>query len=267
MQKESIYVSIIMLITSTILVLLPVFFIIIFTILYQKRHAAFLGRLEALKSANEKELLRSQLEIQERTFEKISQEIHDNIGQEISIAKLYLSTVDRFNPDEVDIKTTEAIQLLTKVMDDVRSLSKYLNSNTIQTNGLTEVIRGNLEQIERTGKLTTTLNIEGEIKYLDESKEFAIFRIFQEAVNNVIKHAKANQISVALDYRSHELALMIADDGSGFLPHSSEENKYSHTSGINNMQKRAMLIGANYSLDSSVENGTVVKLIIPYNND
>src|SRR5436190_9626452 len=129
MQTESIHIAIIMLVTSTVLVLLPVAFIIIFTVLYQKRQISFLARLETIRSANEKELLRSQLEVQEKTFERISQEIHDNIGQEISIAKLYLNTVNKYDPVEVDIKTSEASLLLTKVMDDVRNLSKYLHSN------------------------------------------------------------------------------------------------------------------------------------------
>src|SRR5690349_10551155 len=100
MQTEGIHIGIIMLVTSTALVLLPVAFIIIFTMLYQKKQISFLARLEIIKAENEKELLRSQLEIQEKTFEKISQEIHDNIGQEISIAKLYLNTVNKFDPEE-----------------------------------------------------------------------------------------------------------------------------------------------------------------------
>lgn len=267
MQKESVYIGIIMLIASTVLVLLPVFFIIIFTILYQKRQVIFLGRLEVLKSTNERNLLCSQLEVQEKTFEKISQEIHDNIGQEISIAKLYLNTINKYDPHEVDFKTSEASQLLTKVMDDVRNLSKYLNSNIIQSTGLTEAIKGNLHQIEKTGKYCTSLNIEGEIQYMQESKEFAIFRIFQEAVHNIIKHAKAKQISITLNYQSTELEMIIVDDGTGFQSPLLKENKSSFTSGINNMQKRAILIGAKYSLDSTLKNGTVIKLLIPYHND
>ena len=113
-----------------------------------------------------------------------------------------------------------------------------------------------------------SLNIEGEVKYIDESKEFAVFRIFQEALNNIIKHSKATHVSVTMNYRNNFLQLIIGDNGTGFLKNSNFENTSYCSSGLINMQKRAKLIDADFHIDSSIEDGgTVIKLLIPYNND
>jgi two-component system NarL family sensor kinase len=258
-------------------VILIIFFICIFLVAvlagfiswilfaYQKKQIHYLSQLETIKNNNEKELLRAQLEMQEETFQHISLEIHDNIGQFISLAKLHLNTIDTSSKEALPEKIGYAADLLTKALDDLRDLSKSLSSDLIKNAGLEKAMEMEVTQLRKIANYDIVFEVQGNYSILNDQKEIIIFRIFQEAVNNIIKHAMATRISIKLNFLKDQLSLCIADNGIGFLydPSSSME-VHGKGEGIRNMKRRAKLIDSSLSITSEPGQGTRITIDIPY---
>jgi signal transduction histidine kinase len=217
------------------------------------------------KSAHEKALvefdrtmLQSRLEIQEQTFKTISQELHDNFGQTLTLAKLNLNTLDFKAADTEHEKVKSTVDLLTQTIQSIRDLSKNLHADIISENGLIYALESELKLIEKAGTLKTTLSVTGETEWMDSGKSLIIFRIVQEALNNIVKHANATTIDVKFHF-GDELRLTIEDNGAGFVKTDEQKNG----SGLRNMSDRARVIGAQFNIQSADTGGTLVTLTIP----
>jgi len=246
---------------TTIVVLLLLGFILAMLYLSRKRQQNFALELEKVKTNFEKELLKTQLEIQEQTFQYISREIHDNIGQFISLAKLQLNTLDFKELKLVKGQVTHSADLLTKALDDLRDLSRSLSSETIRSNGLATAVEQQIAQLKKLEWSEVVYEVKGEYQFMDEQKEIFILRILQEAVNNIVRHSDARKVSILLNYTQTNLSLHIADNGRGFDPTIIGHGT---SSGISNMNKRASMIGAIFDIQSSIGTGTAVSLFVPY---
>ena len=230
--------------------------IIVLVFVYQKRQTQYLQEKASLKAAFEKELLEAQLEMQELTLKNIAQEIHDNIGQTLSLAKLNLNTI---NPEKQNSpeKIANTKELVSKAITDLRTLSKTLHTEAVLSVGLQEAIEMELRLIEKAGVFETALVIGGTPAPLDPQKELILFRAVQEALNNAIKHSEATRIEVHLHYMPAELEVAVKDNGKGFPAETVEKS-----SGLRNMQNRAKLIGGNFRLES-LHPGTEIRLNLP----
>jgi len=244
-------------------------FIIFFIVLNRFRINKHIREKKDMENIFSQTLLQTQLEIQEQTLKTISQEIHDNIGQVLSLAKLNLNTIDITKQDELLEKISGSKQLVSKAIQDLRDLSKSLNTDNIAAIGLLRAIEYELDLIKKAGEHQTVLEINGSIIRPDPQKELIVFRIVQELLNNIIKHAEAKLIKVQANYSSAELELTISDDGKGFNlePIEKEENTDNGSGlGIRNMHNRAKLIGADFTMNSIGGQGTTVKLKLPLNS-
>ncbi|MBV8253304.1 MAG: hypothetical protein JO154_11910 [Chitinophaga sp.] len=258
-MENDIILSIVM---ATLLFLLLISFIIAFWMIYQRRRAAHQQEKQQLKSAFDQEMLRTQLEIKEQTQKNISQEIHDNIGQVLSLVKLNMSTIDTATNPALFEKINDSKQLLTKAIHDLRNLSKSLDTDLIMDKGLCAGIGQEVEMLRRIGTFDINFQIEGNPVRLEPNKELILFRIFQEVLNNIIKHARATAIDINLDYQQQCCIMDIADNGEGINPKILQ----GETSGIGlgSMRKRSNLIGADLSIAENEPQGTRVKVNIPY---
>jgi len=166
-QNQEIYVVIL---TGIALALFLVGFIVTMLFLYQRRQHRQQQQLIRMKDQYEQEVLRSQLEIQESTFKTIAQELHDNIGQVLSVVKLSLSVL----PLEKDHQAYESVQasrqMLNKVIADMADLTKSLHTDRISQIGLSEAIRFDLDSLKRTGLLEVEFSVSGPEYPFDEQK-------------------------------------------------------------------------------------------------
>ena len=260
MQDKEIVISIV--IICTLLIIILIGFIAVILLLYRKKQNLFNIRLESIKANYDKELLKTQLEIQEYTFQYISREIHDNIGQFISLAKLHLNTLEiRGNPHATS-RVFDAVELLTRALDELRDLSRSLSSDIIRNGGLTKAIEQLVTQLQKLAIPEVSFEISGDYQFLNEQKEIFILRILQEAINNVIRHSGADRIRILLNYENNSLVLSIHDNGKGFDTAIIHHQK--NTAGLSNMMKRAKMISAEFQIESVLHSGTVVTLIAPY---
>jgi two-component system, NarL family, sensor kinase len=212
-------------------------------------------------------VLQSQLEIQEKAFNDISNEIYNNIGQMLSLAKLNLNTLDTGLPETTEEKIRYSKELVGQAIIDLRQASKSLNPKWVTETGIRNAIQHELELISRAGQYKTDLLLNGEPFKFDRQKELVIFRIFQELLNNIIKHANAKTVFVRLLYQPRLFNLTVSDDGDGFEMSAYQPHKPSPGLGISNMQNRATLIGGSFQLSSTLGKGTTVSVNLPLENN
>jgi signal transduction histidine kinase len=255
-MEENIIISITI---ATLLFLLMICFMIAFWMIYRRKRAAHVVEKEQLKAAFEKEILLSQLEIREQTLKNISQEIHDNIGQVLSLIKLTISSIETAEDESLAEKVTNSRLLISKVIQDLRDLSKSMDTDMIAEKGLFAAISSELEMIKKTGAYDVTMVTEGTVSRMESSRELILFRIFQEVMNNVMKHANATEVRVNIVFAVTLSSLEIRDNGCGFdipLTLSSPGKGM----GLRNMNTRSVMIGATFSIENNVPSGTITRI-------
>lgn len=214
----------------------------------------------------QKTLLQSQLEIQEQTLKNISQEIHDNIGQALSLAKLNMNTMLPVSDDRLYQKIINSKELISKAISDLRDLSRSLDTDYVKEMGLQRAIEYELEIMQKTETIETNIQVEGTVVRLDKQKELILFRIIQETFHNIIKHAEAKLLLVDVLYEQDQLTLKIVDDGKGMdINPAMRESEQKTGLGLRNMKNRAKLIGADFLIDSTPRKGTKVQIVLPFN--
>lgn len=232
--------------------LILIFFFLLF-VQSNRRKMMHIREKNQLQLTYEKALMQSQLEIQEETLTHISEEIHDNIGQALSLVRLQLNTLGT-SPDEGKINATD--ELLGKAISDLRSLSHSLNSRQLLETGLPATIGKMLSYLEKSGKYSTSFSDNSDLSELDGEKSIFLLRMIQEIINNIVKHAEATEVQISLDGNSRQFSVRISDNGKGFDTQKIDSS--GKGIGIANIMKRARLVGATISFQSSEKTGTTV---------
>jgi len=242
-------------ITTSVLMFFLLAFILFLFLVFQMRKRKAQATLE-------KEILAAQIEIQEQTFKNVSQEIHDNVGQVLSLARLNLNAILGIgSSDQASLpKIESASELIGKAISDLRNLSRSMLGDKVTETGLQVAIENELKVLQNTGQYKTQLDISGPSFRLDKQKEMMVFRMVQEAINNCIKYAKAKNILIKLMNNEEKYAVSVHDDGIGFdveLLQSKETGI-----GLKNMQNRAELIQGVFSIKSAPGKGTTIEIIL-----
>jgi signal transduction histidine kinase len=151
--------------------------------------------------------------------------------------------------------------LLSKAIGDLRNLSRTLDPENIASTRLADCLQFELDQLEKTGRYKTSLQLVGSEMPLDASKQLLVYRIAQEAINNIIKHASATAIDVALHYKDAGLSILITDNGTGFREAAPDNPQ--NGAGLRNMKNRAKLVQGTLTIHST-ETGTHLSLALPF---
>ncbi|MFD2823768.1 sensor histidine kinase [Lacinutrix iliipiscaria] len=235
--------------------------IIIFFIVFQKRKNQLL--LDKIKQQQifDEEISRTQTEIQEQTLKNIGWELHDNVGQLLSVASMQLSILGTQVSEEVKANITETTNIVRESLKEVRSLSKSLNNEVILNIGFEKSITNELDRLKRMKFTSAELSVKGEkVVISDKKHEIIMFRILQEFFSNSVKYSEAKNLSVKLDYKKDFLIINASDDGKGFDVDTAELG-----SGLLNMKSRAELIKAKFNLSSKPNKGVLLTLEYPLN--
>ena len=234
--------------------------VIVFFIVFQKRKNKLLLDKIQQQQAFEEEISNTQIEIQEQTLKNIGQELHDNIGQLLSVANMQLSIMATVVDDSIKAQFTETKDVVKDSLREVRALSKSLNTDVIANKGFQESVENEIDRLNRLQILNAKLTIEGNPQLFQNQKDSIIlFRIFQEFLSNTIKYASAEHFKVSIQYMEDGLTLNASDDGVGFNSETVENG-----AGLINMKNRAQLINATFKLESVPNNGTSLVINYPY---
>ena len=237
------------LISVLILLVLVVVIIVLFTI-FVKRKNKLLEEQAKTRENFEKELAESQIEIREEILRNISWELHDNIGQLMTLAKIQVQSAQ---DDSKNIE--EAAETIGTALNELRTLSKVISPEALKSLTLPQAVEMEIARFNRLKFITSTFEVEGIPKKLDSKKEIILFRILQEFFTNTIKHSKASNLKVVFHYSGNRLQIFAEDDGIGF----SDSSDFSGI-GIKNMKSRAQLIHAKLDISSTQNQGTSLRL-------
>jgi signal transduction histidine kinase len=253
-----------LLLGGTIIFLVLFGFIITFFFVYQKRQLKFVREKATLKAQYDQEILKSQLEVQNATLQNVGRELHDNIGQLLSVAQINLNVLEESQTDDEGyIKQTN--EVISQSIAELRALTKSLDGDFVQDFGLEQSLSHELQRIRKTRKFETEISIHGDKKSLGYEKEIVLFRVSQEILNNALKHSKAKNLTILIQYSSQSFQLTIADDGLGFdLPIINQQEMSLSGAGIRNIQRRIALIGGTIDIDSKLNTGTKISINLPF---
>ncbi len=237
------------LIISTLIIAIIVAFLVILFAVFQRRKNQLLKEKSEEKKRYERELAETQIEIREETLRNISWELHDNIGQLLTLAKIQLQNVGSENLDEIS-------DTITKSLNEIRSLSKLINPEFIKNITLKEALQLEVERFNRLQFIQASLQIQGEEKELNQKHGIILFRILQEFFSNTIKHARGSKLEVYLGFGVEILTIKAIDNGVGFNMEEIQKKGI----GLENMKTRAKLINATINLESKPNIGTELNI-------
>ncbi len=237
------------------IIFILIVFGMVFFMAFQRRKNKLIQEKLLVELNYKTEIEKSKFEIQEQTLKNVAWELHDNIGQLLSVVNMQLNIMSKKDCDDFQIHLKEVKTIVQTTVQEVRSLSKTLNNEVVLLMGLNRSIEIEMERIERLNYAKTNYEITGITKPIKEEDGIFIFRIIQEFLSNSVKHAKAKKITLHLQYTENILYLTLTDDGIGF-----DTSLKTESSGLQNMKNRAELIQAEFSLSSIIGEGTKLKL-------
>jgi PAS domain S-box-containing protein len=208
---------------------------------------------------------RQLIEAQEAERQSIARELHDQIGQVLTAIHLNLQTVwATCESNESRALIDEGVAIVDEALGQVRNLSFELRPSLLDDLGLTTALRWYTDRFtQRTGiKSTTTINLPEPPARLTRELETACFRIVQEALTNVVRHARAKNVTIRLQKRNGEIRLTVKDDGSGFDAHSQNLAPFTTHVGLRGMRERALALGGRLDVRSS-SRGTRISASFP----
>jgi two-component system NarL family sensor kinase len=244
-------------IVGTAILLLFAVTLIIFLIIHKKKRYEHLLEKQQLENSYQNQLLLSRIEVQEQSFKYFSEEIHDNIGQVLSIAKMQLHGI-KSGSSEPDIvkRSADSIELIGKAITDLRNISHTFNTAFVASAGLADAIEKDLEYVRSAKNVQCTLHVSGDEYSLGSERELLLFRIVQEAMTNALKHAAPSTIDVYLGYTPAAATVAIADNGTGFDIITTRSTGI----GLSNMHQRAGLLNGALHINSEKDKGTTITL-------
>ncbi|KIC93169.1 sensor histidine kinase [Flavihumibacter solisilvae] len=266
MPDDATRVEIIFSLAGSVIIMLALSgFVVYFIFSSQRKRLRQMREQELLREAYEKEVLTTQIESRDQTLRDISQEIHDNMGQLLSVARINLNILEKEMDDSPQLKRIhDTNHILGDVIRYIRMLSKGLNTDMLTSYGLRESIRFELQRIQQSAMIACEFTTEGEDFAIDAKKEIVIYRMVQEILNNILKHASATRIELSMIYTVNVFLLAINDNGKGFdQVEATSRNIADAGSGLRNLQKRAALVGADLQIKSIPGKGTNILITLP----
>ena len=207
---------ILIVVLSTVLFLLLAGIILVSVLLYKRSQSQHLIRVNQIQESYEKELAKVESEVREITLQNVADEIHDNVGQTLSLAKLYLSAI-RKNYDGTESEKLDITkELVGESIKDLRSLSHSTSSEYISSKPLTELLKLELDRMQKASVFEVVYVENGSKISLEPKHRLILYRMFQECLQNAIKHSEASMIKVDVEYIDSLLILSIEDNGKGY---------------------------------------------------
>jgi signal transduction histidine kinase len=218
-------------------------------------------QVDQLMKDQEIEAINAMLEGQEKERERMARDLHDRLGSMLSAIKMQVGALES-GVQEVRADQTAQHQKVERMLDEavgeVRRISHDMVAATLSRFGLAKALEDLCASVRVTGRLDVELQLFGLEHRLERSVEITVYRIVQELVSNVLKHANARELSISVTRTPGRLSLIVADDGKGFDPGGDADGI-----GLQNVRSRAASLGANVQVDPKPGVGTTVSLECP----
>lgn len=202
----------------------------------------------------QKEQAGAVMETQEQERKRIAEDLHDSLGHLLSAAKINLQTLP-----EKQQQVENSLLLLNQASEEIRNITFNLMPHTLEEGGLVPALQELAAKVTNTGTVKVLLHVHDMEKFtLEKQSQFNIYRIVQEAVNNILKHAEASEINIQLIGQADHITIMIEDDGKGFDPGQRSSGR-----GLKNIVTRSLWLKGHINIDSTPGRGTTITTEIP----
>ena len=246
--------DLLIIVTTFVILTVVLMMVSVYGIFIKKKSALLLDQQRQV-ALYDQELAIAQVEIKEQTLNYIGQELHDDLGQKLSVARLMTNKISSpSNADEKEI-AMEINSLLGECIQDIRNLSKVFITKQVEYFGFVESLEREVFRIKRLNLLEVDYEINNHDLDINSDHALILFRMVQECITNVIKHSKSKKIELKVVETPNNIRIFVNDNGVGF-----ESNIKNDGSGLQNMKSRANIINAEFHIDSVLNKGTKIKI-------
>jgi signal transduction histidine kinase len=201
---------------------------------------------------------------QEEERRRIARELHDSLGQQLTVAKI---VADGIMSPESKKRAAEVSELISEAIQQVRTISHLLHPPLLDEIGLEAAIRWYLDELTKRSGIETSLDIQpSDFPRLPQEFENTVYRIIQEAVTNAFRHSGTRKVTVTLTQIDGRVALAIRDYGKGIPQQVAECRPGTFGVGVGGMKQRVKRLGGELKL-ANAEPGTLLEAIIPYKSE
>ncbi|MEO7444443.1 MAG: sensor histidine kinase [Ferruginibacter sp.] len=220
------------------------------------------ARLQQAILHEQSEAMKGIISAEENERKRIAADLHDGIGQMISVARMNLSALESdlvFKGETQKSSFEKVVNLLDESTRELRTVSHQMMPNALLTSGLSTAVKMFISRIDPR-VLNVSLHTEGLHESLESNVEMVLYRVIQECVNNVLKHAHASQLDISIINDKDGISVSIEDNGKGF---DTSKNKKSSGLGLQNISSRVLYLKGSVDFDSTPGKGTLVAIHVP----
>lgn len=242
---------------GTVVSILFVGAIVVFVIQYYKRVFAHQQELRDKEMEKERDLLLALMQGREHEQQRLAEELHDGLAVEVTVIKqqLYLLRRQLSSTDQTNAQLDEINDMLRRVGENIRAMSHNLMPANIEKFGLIATLSDMVAHINRSGEIRAAIVTEGiEDLNLSNHEQLMVYRIVQELIQNIHKHAQATQFTIALTAKGNDVSVWVSDNGKGIPATTSEAN---FGIGLRNIQSRVKLLDGAFDISPNNPKGTI----------
>lgn len=206
-----------------------------------------------------KDKVSTEISILENERQRMAVDLHDDLGALLSSIKLQLTCLNNIHPDDLEI-TEKCTYLIEEALQKILETSRNLTSKVLVREGLIQAIREFLGMIGKTKKLEVDFDIQITTPRLAENSQLHVYRIFQEVLNNCLKHARATKFSIQISQNEEWMKINMRDNGMGF---NLQEMENAWGFGLKNIVNRVDILNGRLFLDAQKDKGVSYTIEIP----
>jgi len=206
--------------------------------------------------------LRSVIDGQDQERNRLSRELHDGIGQSLIAVKLQLENAETQNYSMMRAGIDSAKNMIDLTIEDVRRVCNALLPAALSEFGIVSTLRALCSELGSLAGFNAVFENEGSVDRMSKKSQIYLYRIAQEALHNIAKHARATQVIMKLSRENNIVTLEVSDNGKGFI---FDAVSFAQRNGLQNMRERTNLLQGEFTINSQPGNGTTIKVSIPYN--
>jgi two-component system, NarL family, sensor kinase len=243
--------------TGTLMFLILSFIVVFMFVFENKKKQEYIKEKRLMNEQFKTEIIKTEMDVREENLKEIARELHDNIGQLVTQMKLHHMKIAKMIPENKAELLNEGEEIVNHIIEEIRRLTTNFNGNDVLINGLESAIAKDVDRLRSVTGIFINLEISENNPLLTHEKNIFAFRMYQEIINNTIKHADATLITIELMPCNSKLCLIISDNGVGF-----DVKKIQRGSGLSNLEDRCALINAKMKIDSKPGEGTCIAIVI-----
>jgi two-component system, NarL family, sensor kinase len=238
--------------------------VLVFYIIFQARKKNQQLKMQEVMMDQKRKTMDAVMQAEENERKRIAADLHDSVAQKMVVAKLNLEVLEGYLPS-LNTEQRHVYNNIFSLVDDscteVRNLSHSMMPQAFFQSGLTDAVKNFIDKIENKN-LRISFNAEGELGSLDNNMEIMIYRIIQECLQNIIKHADASKVDISISLENDEIDVTIEDNGVGFDTSLLEQKE---GMGMKNIKSRVDFLNGQLDINSEPGNGTVIAFYVPVN--